>query len=328
MSMSVHVIKERREPRQAPRIQRASLGRPGRSSRFRHAREARGATIWRKLLMLPLLVVLSLVLVVTVISIASRSTAIYRVTLTNLSFQLDVQQRARTGALSSTGSTRGKQQATAGDARFTARASATLVRINQLDTHQYASLQQGNLWSPSTCSAASMTEIINAYNATYHRGPQYHIRDILQIENQLGEITPDLGMLHGATSISRTTSHFGFVSRDLSGLSLDDLLAVGNGGYPVIVNFPPDTWSGGHFLIVLGGDHTYVHLADSSRLNMQYMNRTKFQSYWEGSAVVAMPKSLQGQFQQFYAQLHNAGQQNTPKTANGAYSSRQSPGPL
>ncbi len=320
MSTSASVLKERREPRPTPRIQRASLERRGRSPRSLRVRESRGLMRQRKLLALPLLIELPLVLLITVMSIASRNIATYSFTLDSMSFQQDVRQHLLAGTLSSNGGSLGKQQARAGTVHFTARASQALVRINQLDASQYASAQQASDWSDSTCSAASMTETINAYNAVYHTGPQYQISDILQVENGLGEITPDLGMLHGVTSISRTVSHFGFVSRDLSGLSLDDLLAVGNGGYPVIVNFPPDTWSGGHLLIALGGTRTSVHLADSSGKNMQYMDRATFQGYWEGFAVVAMPASLQGQFQQFYAQLHTTGGQGSTTTTNGTYS--------
>src|SRR6266487_4937195 len=46
--------------------------------------------------------------------------------------------------------------------------SAFVVRrINQLDPAQYADLQEYQEWSPSTCSAASMTEVLNAYGGHY-----------------------------------------------------------------------------------------------------------------------------------------------------------------
>ena len=55
-------------------------------------------------------------------------------------------------------------------------------------------------------------------------------------------------------------------------------------GTPALVNFPPDTWPGGHFLIVSGGDETSVHLVDSSTLNMAVMSRSTFAKYWRGKA--------------------------------------------
>ena len=65
-------------------------------------------------------------------------------------------------------------------------ASQRLVRISQLDPNQYSSTGEYNTWAYSACSAASMTEVFNAY------GHHYRITDILKVEAQLGEITPAL----------------------------------------------------------------------------------------------------------------------------------------
>src|SRR5439155_3416161 len=66
-------------------------------------------------------------------------------------------------------------------------ATQSLVRISQLDPAQYNSTQEYNVWAYSACSAASMTEVINAY------GHHYRVTDILKVESRLGEITPQLG---------------------------------------------------------------------------------------------------------------------------------------
>jgi predicted double-glycine peptidase len=59
----------------------------------------------------------------------------------------------------------------------------------------------------------------------------------------------------------------------------------------VIVSFPPGTWSsGGHILVVRGGNNGQVYLADSSIFNMTTMSRQTFMSYWRGYAVVVTPK--------------------------------------
>jgi len=72
------------------------------------------------------------------------------------------------------------------------------------------------------------------------------------------------------------------------------LVSIGNQGHPIIIDFPPDRWDGGHILVVRGGSVIggvpYVHLADSSRLNMQWMMQTTFLKYWAGWAVVVTPK--------------------------------------
>ncbi len=103
-------------------------------------------------------------------------------------------------------------------------------------------------------------------------------------------ITPDLGLLE-PTGIDRTVAQFGFQTDWLSNSSLDTVIKVANQGHPVIVGFPPALWSGGHLLVVRGGNSQDVYLADSSRLNMQVMARATFMQYWAGFAVVVSPKT-------------------------------------
>lgn len=161
-------------------------------------------------------------------------------------------------------------------------ASGALTRLPQLDAAQYNSQQDYNTWAYSTCSSAAMTEVINSY------GHNYRIADILKVEASLHEITPDLGLLE-PVGIDRTVAQFGFKTYWLNNPSLDDVISIAMKGHPVIVGFPPALWSGGHLLVVRGGDSKYVYLADSSRLNMQAMARATFMKYWAGFAAVVMP---------------------------------------
>ena len=165
----------------------------------------------------------------------------------------------------------------------TSGASKALLRINQLDPSQYASQQDYNTWAYSTCSAASMTEVINAY------GHHYRIADILKVEAGLSEITPDLGLLE-PKGIDRTVAKFGFKTMWFNNPSLDQVIAFASRGHPVIVSFPPSRWPGGHLLVVRGGDNNTVLLADSSSLNMQAMSHSTFMKYWEGFAVAVLPQ--------------------------------------
>jgi predicted double-glycine peptidase len=165
----------------------------------------------------------------------------------------------------------------------TSGASKALLRISQLDPGQYASQQDYNTWAYSTCSAAAMTEVINAY------GHHYRIADILKVEAGLGEITPDLGLLE-PRGIDRTVAKFGFKTMWFNNPSLDQVIALANQGRPVIVSFPPSRWPGGHLLVVRGGDKSNVFLADSSRLNMQTMSRSTFMGYWDDFAVAVLPQ--------------------------------------
>lgn len=163
-------------------------------------------------------------------------------------------------------------------------ASKALVRVNQLDFAQYANSQEFDTWAYSACSAASMTEVINSY------GHNYRITDILKVEAGLHEISPDQGLLE-PIGLDRTLAQFGFQTVPLQDKSLNALINIANHGHPVIVNFPPSRWAGGHLLVLRGGDANNVLLADSSRFNMTVMTRSKFEGYWGGAIVVGIPKT-------------------------------------
>src|SRR5260370_2792839 len=129
-------------------------------------------------------------------------------------------------------------------------ASQNLIRLGQVDPGQYNSSQEYNLWAYSACYAASMTEVINAYE------DHYRVTDILRVEAQLGEITPELGLLE-EVGIQRTVAQFGFKTTWGHSLSLDQIIDVANHGRPVIVGFPPDRYAGGHLLGVTGGENRH-----------------------------------------------------------------------
>ncbi|GCE11778.1 C39 family peptidase [Tengunoibacter tsumagoiensis] len=170
-------------------------------------------------------------------------------------------------------------------AAHTSGASKALIRLPQMDPAQYNSNDEFDTWGMSACSAASMTEVINAY------GHDYRVTDILKVESQIGEITPELGLLR-PTGIDHTVAQFGFKTLTPPQHDLNGIIDIANQGHPVIVSFPPQLWSGGHLLVVRGGNDSSVYLADSSKLNMTVMARDKFLSYWGGFAVVPVPKDM------------------------------------
>ncbi len=161
-------------------------------------------------------------------------------------------------------------------------ASQNLIRLGQVDQGEYNSTQEYNLWAYSACSAASMTEVINAY------GHHYRVTDILKVEAQLGEITPELGLLE-EVGIQRTVAQFGFKTTWGHSLSLDQIIDVANHGRPVIVGFPPDRYAGGHLLVVTGGNSSTVYLADSSLWNRHSLSRAQFLQWWEGFYAIVTP---------------------------------------
>ncbi|MBE3561392.1 MAG: C39 family peptidase, partial [Ktedonobacteraceae bacterium] len=162
-------------------------------------------------------------------------------------------------------------------------ASKALMRVGQLEPGQYASPDEYKVWAYSACSAAAMTEVINAY------GHNYRITDILRVEIRVKAITPELGLLE-PSGIDRTVSQFGFKTVWLKQPSLDDVIKIANDGRPVIVSWPPERWAGGHILVLRGGNAQNVYLADSSKLNYQVMSRARFSQLWAGFSVVVVPK--------------------------------------
>ena len=163
------------------------------------------------------------------------------------------------------------------------KATQSLVRLGQVDPAQYASNQEFTTWAYSACSTAAMTEVFNAY------GRHYRITDVLKVEAQIGEITPQLGLLE-EVGIQRTAAQFGFNTTWGHNLSLDQVIDVANHGRPVIVSFPPDRYAGGHLLVVTGGNSGIVNLADSSLWNYHTLSRAQFLQWWGGFSAIVTPK--------------------------------------
>ncbi len=162
-------------------------------------------------------------------------------------------------------------------------ASQNLVRLSQLNPLQYNSTKEYQLWAYSACSTASMTEVFDSY------GRHFRITDVLKVEAQIGEITPQSGLLEDI-GIQRTASRFGFKTTWGHNLSLDQVIAVANSGRPVIVSFPPDRYAGGHLLVVTGGNSNLVKLADSSLWNRTSLTRAQFLHWWEGFYAIVTPQ--------------------------------------
>ncbi len=170
-----------------------------------------------------------------------------------------------------------------GHTTFVGNASQHLARISQLDPAQYSSRAEFDTWAYSACSTASMTEVFDAY------GGQYRITDVLRVESQLGEITPDQGLVR-PEGIAITAAQFGFKTEWRNDWSLDQIISIANSGKPVIVGFPPDRYEGGHLLVLIGGDSQSVFLADTSLWNRKQISRDQFLQWWGGFGAVVTPK--------------------------------------
>lgn len=162
-------------------------------------------------------------------------------------------------------------------------ASKALVRLSQLNEDEYASQDEYDTWAYSACSTASMTEVFDAY------GRHYRITDVLKVENAIGAITPQLGLLHDS-DVAKTAAQFGFHTYWGENWTLDQVLSYANAGEPVIVGWPPDRYPEGHIVVVTGGNAHAVDLADSSLWDRQTLSRTRFMKWWGGFAAVVTPE--------------------------------------
>ncbi len=148
-----------------------------------------------------------------------------------------------------------------------------LVRINQLDCKQYASIRECATWRWSTCSTAAMAEVLSYY------GKPARITDVLAYEWKIKEITPQDGLLHDK-GINLTLAHFG-LAIDLSyKRTLDQVIDLASSGIPVIVAWPPSRYSHGHIVVVRGGNKSQVLILDSSTYNRKAVSRTQFMAWW------------------------------------------------
>lgn len=162
--------------------------------------------------------------------------------------------------------------------------ASAVVRINQLDPAQYASPAEWQTWAYAACSAAAMTEVLDAY------GWHLRVQNVLAVERAHGDITPELGLV-ADSGIADTLGQFGLHTSWGEHWSLAQLVATANRGTPVIVGWPPDRYAGGHLVVVTGGNLAggTIHLVDSSAWNRQVVSVAQFQQWWAGFAAVATP---------------------------------------
>ena len=162
-------------------------------------------------------------------------------------------------------------------------ASARLVRIDSASRTQYRTDYQWQVWSYSSCSGIAMTMVMNSYGRHLIAG------DVLQEELNLGVWDVNLGLLR-EEGISMTASYYGFDTSANHTRTLQDIIALGNKGMPVIVGVRDNYYyPGGHIFVVLGGDDQNVYIADSSPANFQHMSRSMFLNMWQGFSAVLTP---------------------------------------
>jgi hypothetical protein len=156
-------------------------------------------------------------------------------------------------------------------------ASSRIIRVDSAERRQYYTDYQWNVWSWSSCSGISMEEVMDAY------GRHLIAADVLQEELNLGVWDTYDGLTGGEAGIAKTASYFGFRAVPNPPRTIQDLIAVANKGFPVIVGVP------GHILVVRGGDSNNVYLVDSAPADRKIMSRTEFAGWWDNFSVELLP---------------------------------------
>lgn len=155
----------------------------------------------------------------------------------------------------------------------------------------YDSRAQFNLWGGSSCSAATLAEILTAYglpNMTIGRMIREFGRDI----------SPQWGLLT-YSAFNKVAAKYGLradVYLSDNPLTYKQMLYLTNTlGIPVVVNMRATTGyyhylSGGHILVMTGGDNSRIRLADSSLYYMKSLPLSTYNQMARPRNVVIVPK--------------------------------------
>jgi hypothetical protein len=160
--------------------------------------------------------------------------------------------------------------------------ASQVIRLDQTSPTQYSDTIEYNTWSDSSCSAAAMAEVLDAY------GHSYSVHDVLSAEIQLGQISADQGLLYGFPSIEKTVQSFDFQASQLSNPSFDSIESAGE---PVIISMRNADWPSGHILVATGGDSHSIKVVDSWSTDKTSFDRADFTAYWTGLAATVSPST-------------------------------------
>ena len=176
---------------------------------------------------------------------------------------------------------------------YDARAVTSLVQpeTQGMRPDLYDSNAQFNDWWDAACSAAALSEIMTAWGIPHATIGK--MIDVMQPDISLngGLLTP-----HG---FQRGAEAFGYRADINWHLTYKQLLYITNVlNLPVIVNVRISYgyyhfFSGGHFLVMTGGDAQGLKIVDSSEYYIHYLPLDTFNSMFTGMTAVIVPKDYQ-----------------------------------
>lgn len=170
-----------------------------------------------------------------------------------------------------------------------ARAITSLVQAETQGTRPdlYDSTAQFNDWWDAACSAAVSSEVLTAWGVPHATIGK--LIDVMQPDISLnGGLLTTHGFVRGASA-------FGYRADISSSLTYKQMLYLTNTlGLPVIVNVRISYgyyhfFSGGHFLVVTGGDSQGLRIVDSSEYYIKYLPLATFNSMFTGITAVIVP---------------------------------------
>jgi predicted double-glycine peptidase len=155
----------------------------------------------------------------------------------------------------------------------------------------YDSKTQFDRWAGSACSAASLAEILTAYGLPH-----------MTIGRMIRELGPDISAQWGLLSynaFNKVVAKYGLradVYLENNPLTYKQMLYLTNTlGIPVTINMRATTGyyrflSGGHILVMTGGDSKTIRLADSSLYYMKSLPLSVYNQMARSRNVVIVPK--------------------------------------
>jgi hypothetical protein len=176
---------------------------------------------------------------------------------------------------------------------FDTRAIATLVQPETQGTRPdlYDSTAQFNDCWDAACSAAVLSEVLTAWSV-----PHATIGKLIDV------MQPDISLNGGLLSphgFQRGAAAFGYRADIDWHLTYKQLLYITNVlGLPVIINVRISYgyyhfFSGGHFLVMTGGDSQGLKIVDSSEYYIHYLPLDTFNSMFTGLTAVIVPTDYQ-----------------------------------
>lgn len=155
----------------------------------------------------------------------------------------------------------------------------------------YDSRAQFDQWAGAACSAASLAEVLTSYGLPH--------MTIGRMIRELGpDISPNWGLLN-YNAFNKVAAKYGLradVYLEQNPLTYKQMLYLTNTlGIPVVVNMRATTGyyrflSGGHILVMTGGDYNTIRLTDSSLYYMKYLPLNTYNQMARQRNVVIVPK--------------------------------------